>query len=342
MAPVWSRTMPIPLLFSSLKIAPSKLILTKLASSGFHLTLGFGVVGRIGGSIAQNSANFSFACNVGWSEVQQGLRFRTWFCWCQISHVIIAKSSLFPWFLSIHDSSFLKFVIPEICWELQSVCDHTKLSSLQDHNACKAVSSSLQLLSHSKFSVMCLLFRLAFVGIALQQARHKKFLILFGTHKSQMLHQNSLSPTLGLSTSSYIFKNRYSDLHEYFPLCVHGQNNLSSIECLDKGIFLISSASSSTNNLSISFLFQVQLPSLINTSTFVSSQPSITGDWTQVGCLSGNQVYCQIWTVFPIPILQQAPRVFTSQPCKMLFQAYEPWLDSIIVQFGKNWGLKVL
>lgn len=78
MALVWSwTTSPIPLLFLSLKIAPSKFILTKLASGGFHLTMGFGAAGRIGGSTAQNSANFSFSYNVGWSKVQQGLRFRT-------------------------------------------------------------------------------------------------------------------------------------------------------------------------------------------------------------------------------------------------------------------------
>ena len=79
--------------------------------------------------------------------------------------------------------------------------------------------------------------------------------------------------------------------------------------------------------------------------TVVSSHPSSIDDWTWEGCLHGSHERCQIWTSFPLPILQQAPRLIASRPCKMLFQAYEPRLDSvasIIKQFGKNWGLKIL
>ena len=39
---------------------------------------------------------------------------------------------------------------------------------------------------HSELIIMCLCFRFVFVGIESWQARHRKFLILFGTRKSQM------------------------------------------------------------------------------------------------------------------------------------------------------------
>ena len=74
-------------------------------SGGFHFPFGFGAAWGMGGSTATNSANFSFACDVSWSEVQHGQRFWPWFRWCQIPQVIIIKSSWLPWFLSIHDSS---------------------------------------------------------------------------------------------------------------------------------------------------------------------------------------------------------------------------------------------
>ena len=73
MAPVWSQTTtPIPLLFSILEIAPSKFILTNLASGGFHIAFGFGTAVGEDGSTARNSTNFSFAYDTSWSEVQQG------------------------------------------------------------------------------------------------------------------------------------------------------------------------------------------------------------------------------------------------------------------------------
>ena len=185
---VWSRvTTPMPLLFSFLKIASSKFILKQLASGGFHFTLGLGIVGGLGGSIARNSANFSFTCDVSWSKVQQGLWVQTWFPWCHIPYVIIANRSELPWFFSIHDRSSLKFVMLVFWWKFHSDDDHTELSSLHDHNACNGLSSSLKLRSHSELSVMCCLLRFAFVGIESRQARHNKFLILFGTCKSQML-----------------------------------------------------------------------------------------------------------------------------------------------------------
>ena len=180
-APVCVQTTtPILLLFSSLKIVPSKFILTKLASSGFHLSFGFTGAGRVGGSTAKYSASFSFTCNVSWSDMQQALLFQTWLRWCQIPHVTVAKSSLFLWFVSTQDSSSLKLVTPDVCWELHSVCVHTESSSLQVHNAWSTVSSSFLHLLHRLFSVMCLHFRLAFMGMASRQARHKKFFTLLG------------------------------------------------------------------------------------------------------------------------------------------------------------------
>ena len=59
-----------------------------------------------------------------------------------------------------------KFVTPRICRELHSNRDHTELSSLQDHNAFKGVSSSFQHRSHNEFIIMCLRFGFDFVGMA--------------------------------------------------------------------------------------------------------------------------------------------------------------------------------
>ena len=133
--------------------------------------------------------------------------------------------------------------------KLHSADDHIKLSPLHDHNAYNGLSSSLKHHSHNGLFVMCRFLRFAFVGIESRQARHMKFLILFGTHKSQMLCQNFLSSTYVASdpsSSTSCFKNRYTDL-QYCPLCVHGQNSMSSAGCLDNEIFLMSSASLGTN-----------------------------------------------------------------------------------------------
>ena len=75
---VWSRiTTPMSLLFSFLKIAPSKFILKQLASGGFHFSLVLVVLGGLGGSAAVNSCSLSFACGAIWSDVQQSLWRRT-------------------------------------------------------------------------------------------------------------------------------------------------------------------------------------------------------------------------------------------------------------------------
>ena len=74
-------------------------------------------------------------------------------------------------------------------------------------------------------------------------------------------------------------------------------------------------------------------------SNVASSHLSKTGEDTRVGCLIGNHVCCQIYTFGPLPILQQPPRLMTSQPLSMLFQTYELCLDSkasMVVQSGKN------
>ena len=123
-----------------------------------------------------------------------------------------------------------------------------------------------------------------------------KFLILFGTHKSQMLCQNFLSSTCAASDPSSLtscFKNQYTDL-QYCPLCVHGQNSMSSAGCLNNEIFLMSSTSLGTNRPSITSSFHVRVSSLISTSTVASSHPSKIGDDTRVGCLIGSHVCCQI------------------------------------------------
>ena len=108
---VWSRiTTPIPHLFSFLKIAPSKFILKWPALGGFQISLVLVVLGGFGGSTARNSLSLSFTWVAIWSKAQQGLWRRTWFRWFHISHVVIAKSSGWPWLLRIHDSNSLKFV----------------------------------------------------------------------------------------------------------------------------------------------------------------------------------------------------------------------------------------
>lgn len=155
MEPMWSRTTtPMPLLFSFVKIAPSKFILKQLASGSFHFTTSLGTTGGVGRSTTRNSTNFSFACDASWSEVQQGLWFWTWFRWCHIPYVIIANSSNLPWLFSIHDWSSLKFAMNVFWRKLHFDEDHTELSSLNDHNACNGLSLSLKHHSHNELFVM--------------------------------------------------------------------------------------------------------------------------------------------------------------------------------------------
>ena len=67
------------------------------------------------------------------------------------------------------------------------------------------------------------------------------------------------------------------------------------------------------------------------------------GDWILGEVIEGSQLSDQILVEAPLPILHFAPFLITSLPCKILFQAKEPDLDSfasIIEQFGKNLNLK--
>ena len=150
-------------------------------------------------------------------------------------HVVITKSSGLPWLLSIQDKSSLKFV-GLIFWQaLHSEAVHIELSLLHDHSACNVVSSSIMHRSHSAFLVICRRFRFAFVGITLRHAHHTNFFTLYGTLKTQILCQKLLSSTCvsnSLDSSTSLFKKRYPDLQEYFPVCVHGKKNYLLLDIL--------------------------------------------------------------------------------------------------------------
>ena len=178
------------LLFSFLKISPSKFILNKLAFSGFHFTLVIGVTNGFGESAAKNSSILSFACSAIWSELQQALWRWTWILWCHIPYVIITKSSGLDWYLSIHDSSSLKLVFLMFGRKLHSGDDHTESRPMHDHNAWIGLSFSHKHRSHNGLSVICHLIKFVFVGIESWQVRHKKIFILLGIHESQILCQN--------------------------------------------------------------------------------------------------------------------------------------------------------
>ena len=53
------------------------------------------------------------------------------------------------------------------------------------------------------------------------------------------------------------------------------------------------------------------------------------GEVTKGGCLMGSQWSYHILMFFPLPTRNLEPILITSLPFKMLFQAYDPVVDSL-------------
>lgn len=116
-----------------------------------------------------------------------------------------------------------------------------------NHRACRVVFGSSLNRSQNGLSIMVRRTKFTFVGTDSRQAVHSRFLTLFGTCKDQITFPKSLSlseEVLEISWFASFFKKRYLDLHVYSPFYGLGQNRLSSATTLNKGSFLMSSASS--------------------------------------------------------------------------------------------------
>ena len=163
-------------------------------------------------------------------------------------------------------------------------------TSLHIQIACRAVSWASWQRSQRGSSMIVLRTRFTFVGIALWQAHHIKFLTLFGTwrdHKPfQSFEFESVCCWADCSSDS-AFKNLYLDLHVYLPSWEWGHINTSSIVTFPSGIFFIMAASSHANIPSINSSFHC-LVSLISSATIEFSIDSIGWDSTWGGCFLGK------------------------------------------------------
>ena len=109
--------------------------------------------------------------------------------------------------------------------------------------------------------------------------------------------------------------------------------------------FKIKSASCGAKIPSIISWFQVLVFGIIKQSTVASTIESRIGEFIFGGCLIGSHLCCQIMIDLLSPTRQHAPSRITSRRLRMLFQAYEPVVDSLaskIEQCGKNLALKTL
>ena len=92
--------------------------------------------------------------------------------------------------------------------------------------------------------------------------------------------------------------------------------------------YIIKSAFSGAKIPSIISRFQVLVSKIFKESTVAFAIESRIGELIFSGCLIGSHLCCQILIDLLSPTRQQAPSRITSRPLRMLFQAYEPTLDS--------------
>ena len=177
-----------------------------------------------------------------------------------------------------------------------------------------------------------------FVGSEFLHDLHVKCFTLLGMSRDQIFLQRCCAESVGASSdgpASSSFKKRYLDLDEYCPSSTIGQNAESFAACFAKGfiiiiiiIIIIKSASYGAKIPSIISWFQVLVSEIIKESTVASAIESRIGELIFGGCLIGSHLCCQILIDLPSPTHQQAPSRITSRPLRMLFQAYEPTIDS--------------
>ena len=105
----------------------------------------------------------------------------------------------------------------------------------------------------------------------------------------------------------------------------------------------ITTASNSEKYLSRTESFQTRCTGSIRFLTLLTGRPDISGEITLGLFFVGSQLSPQILTEVPVPILHEAPRLITSLPLRMLFQALEAllgFLASITEQLGKSFALR--
>ena len=174
-----------------------------------------------------------------------------------------------------------------------------------------------------------------FVGSEFLHDLHVKCFTLLGMSRDQIFLQSCCAESVGASSdgpASSSFKKRYPDLDEYCPSSTIGQNAESFAACFAKGfiiiIIIIKSASYGAKIPSIISWFQVLVSKIFKESIVAFAIESRIGELFFSGCLIGSHLCCQILIDLLSPTHQQAPSRITSRPLRMLFQAYEPTIDS--------------
>ena len=179
-----------------------------------------------------------------------------------------------------------------------------------------------------------------FVGSEFLHDLHVKCFALLGMSRDQIFLQRCCAESVGASSdgpASFSFKKRYPNLDEYCPSSTIGQNTESFAACFVKGFlflflfylfYIIKSAFCGAKIPSIISRFQVLVSKIFKESTVAFAIESRIGELIFSGCLIGSHLCCQILIDLLSPTRQQAPSRITSRPLRMLFQAYEPTLDS--------------
>ena len=132
---------------------------------------------------------------------------------------------------------------------------------------------------------------------------------------------------------------------QFHRVSTRGVMTLSSTGIGLKGIRSIRSTSVWWNKPQRRFVSHLLVTGLISSETLASSKPGTTCDLILGQSSDGSQASFQTLIDSPHPTLHLAPLKSTSLPWSMLLHACEPDIESvasIIVQSGKNFGLKTL
>ena len=158
----------------------------------------------------------------------------------------------------------------------------TTRTSEQKNKACEQSSACDLHLSHTPSGTIFLLHKLALVGIASLEQRQTKFFILLRT---SILHICRDQPTPceekllnGGCTLLSLERNLYPDFTEYIPIGVKGYISLSGWGEELSGMLLITAASATLKQWSITSFFQLRVCWFINASTEEFCWLKIIGD----------------------------------------------------------------
>ena len=214
---LFRTTTPIPAWSDSTNIAPSKFVFTTAPSGGFHLMSRCVEAFTPDRVWLWNSLSREAALSRIFPNGVLGSLHLTLFLRHQMNQAIVAKSSSWVACSPTKATRSVNCDIPGWSFKIHPrTFSHTVRSWLHSHNACIVLSFPMLQCGHVGSSSIFLRSKLHLVGKALEHARHKFFLILFGTLTFQRRLQKTLPLVISDPKALFWVSNSQSNWYPVF------------------------------------------------------------------------------------------------------------------------------